>query len=462
MNLFDLNIEKVLDNWSNAEAIREIIANALDEKELSHTRDIVIGKDDNGAWHVTDFGRGIKSEHFTQNESSEKKNAKNLIGKFGVGLKDALGVLFNNNVTVIIDSKYGHITLKQAKKEGFDIETLHAAFEEPLDDKIEGTDFTFIGLKDEDVEKARQLFLAFNGESLLETTKYGQVYRRTENHPAYIYISGVKVAEEENFMFSYNITELNKKIKDALNRERANVGRSAYTESVKKILLSATANEVLTPLLKDLQICTSGKEKEETTWTDIAVYAAKRLNSSGEFVFTAPQEINNITNSKKEIISESGKEKIILPDNVLNKIRPEVKTVDDVFNDYKNSFRYDFVCEDSLTEEERSVFALTDNVKSILKEHGYKTDVQVKISTCIRVDESGKATLGVFENEKNRIIIKRSALENVILFLKVLLHEFCHSQHNYEDNTRDFENDLSDLLGIMTCLALTNRDESKN
>ena len=30
-NLFDLNIKKVLENWSIADALREIIANALDE-----------------------------------------------------------------------------------------------------------------------------------------------------------------------------------------------------------------------------------------------------------------------------------------------------------------------------------------------------------------------------------------------------------------------------------------------
>ena len=28
---FDLNIEKILDNWENYHAVREIIANALDE-----------------------------------------------------------------------------------------------------------------------------------------------------------------------------------------------------------------------------------------------------------------------------------------------------------------------------------------------------------------------------------------------------------------------------------------------
>lgn len=37
-NLFDLNIEKVLEHWGVEHAIREIIANALDEMTLTGTK----------------------------------------------------------------------------------------------------------------------------------------------------------------------------------------------------------------------------------------------------------------------------------------------------------------------------------------------------------------------------------------------------------------------------------------
>jgi hypothetical protein len=42
---FDLNIERVLENWTVAHAIREVIANALDEAALSATPEPEIGKD---------------------------------------------------------------------------------------------------------------------------------------------------------------------------------------------------------------------------------------------------------------------------------------------------------------------------------------------------------------------------------------------------------------------------------
>lgn len=57
---FDLNIEKVLEHWTIPFAIRELIANALDEQTLTGTSEPVIFKDGNGCWHVTDHGRGVR------------------------------------------------------------------------------------------------------------------------------------------------------------------------------------------------------------------------------------------------------------------------------------------------------------------------------------------------------------------------------------------------------------------
>ncbi len=68
---FDLNIEKILEGWEVKHAIREIIANALDEQALSNTQDITISVDRSGNWHIRDFGRGIRYENLTQNESCE-------------------------------------------------------------------------------------------------------------------------------------------------------------------------------------------------------------------------------------------------------------------------------------------------------------------------------------------------------------------------------------------------------
>jgi hypothetical protein len=63
---FDLNIERVLENWTVAHALREVIANALDEQSLTGTREPQIFQDAEGRWHVHDWGRGLRYEHLTQ------------------------------------------------------------------------------------------------------------------------------------------------------------------------------------------------------------------------------------------------------------------------------------------------------------------------------------------------------------------------------------------------------------
>src|ERR1039458_6820412 len=110
---FDLNIEKILEGWEVSHGIRELIANALDEQILTDTPDIEITQAEDSAWHIRDFGRGLNYEHLTQNENQEKLlNPNRVIGKFGVGLKDALATLKRRGVDVLISSRHSCIDRK--------------------------------------------------------------------------------------------------------------------------------------------------------------------------------------------------------------------------------------------------------------------------------------------------------------------------------------------------------------
>lgn len=105
---FDLNIDEVLENWEVEHALREIIANALDERVISKTAEIEITKDKQGDWYIRDYGRGLRIEHFALNENKEKLDAASgVIGKFGVGLKDALATFHRRGIGVSIRSPFG-------------------------------------------------------------------------------------------------------------------------------------------------------------------------------------------------------------------------------------------------------------------------------------------------------------------------------------------------------------------
>jgi hypothetical protein len=87
---FDLNIEKVLEHWSVPFAIRELIANALDEQVLTGAADPQIYSGGAGCWYIRDAGRGVRYEHLTQNENAEMRRHPQFIGQFGMGLRNAL------------------------------------------------------------------------------------------------------------------------------------------------------------------------------------------------------------------------------------------------------------------------------------------------------------------------------------------------------------------------------------
>ena len=279
---FDLNIEEILDGWKVKHAVREIIANALDEQILTDTADVEIRQTAKKSFVIRDRGRGIRYEHLTQNENAEKMSGKApVIGRFGVGLKDALAVLNRRGVKARISSRHCTLTTQLVEKHGFEnITTLHALVGPPDDDQMDGTKVVLDNVRLDEVEGAKSLFRRFNSEDKLESTRYGDIIRRQDGEPGKIYVNGVLVAREDNFLFTYDITRLTKKMRRLLNRERTNVGRQAYTERVKSILLEAENVDVIKMLAQDVGQHETGRQHDETKWVDVSTRACKLLNAA--------------------------------------------------------------------------------------------------------------------------------------------------------------------------------------
>jgi hypothetical protein len=457
---FDLNIEKILEDWEIYHALREVIANALDEQQLTKTREIEITKDQEGCWRIRDYGRGLKYEHLTQKENVEKQKNPNMIGKFGIGLKDALATFDRHNVNVLIKSKYGNITLGKLKKHGFeDIKTLHAYIRPPSDPNFVGTEFTFKGITDKDIEKAKDLFLKFSGEPTVEQTKYGDVLRKKAT-VARIYINGVKVAEEDNFLFSYNITALNEMIRKALKRERSNVGRSAYSERVRSILISSGSKEIAHDLADDLKNYDSGEIHDELKWLDVQEHAVKILNSLEKVVFLTAEEISNETMMVNEA-KQAGYQIIPIPLNLKSRIQGQTDISGNPIRDlgqfsieYTESFEFKFVEPKDLKKEEKAIFNRTAEILSLV---GGKPKVikEIKVSETMRKQLGSFVEAdGVWEREKGRIIVKRNTLASIEMYAGTLLHEAAHALSGKEDVSREFECELTQIIGMISSKAI--------
>lgn len=453
---FDLNIETVLDNWSVSDALREIIANALDEMVISDTKPIEIMPYPNkkGYYIIRDFGRGLKYTHLTQNESLEKNSTEGVIGKFGVGLKDAFGVLYRNNADVKAQSKYGRISLSMKEKVGFDdITTLNAIVHTPVKPMV-GTIFA-VEASDEDIQTAKDMFLYFRNANVLDKSSDGEIIEKDNSRDiSYIYVNGVKVAEEENFLFDYNITSLSSSLKKAINRERTNVGRSAYSDSVKKMLLNSSSEKVINALITDVKNFEAGTQSDDAKRLDVQSHALKLYNASNDIVIISASESKNMGQDEVELLHSSLREVVIVSDKLYNAVKDTVDyngnviaDINVVSDEKEAAYEYKRIDESLLMKDERDILAYKDKILKLYNMRKYLD--RIFISNEINSSLANLDTRGVYLPADDVIYIKRDVLKDKKEFIEVLSHELGHALNKHGDNTRAFELDLGYFIGLL-------------
>jgi hypothetical protein len=449
-SFFDLNVERVLEHWSVAHAVRELLANALDEHLLGHGARPEVDKVADGTWRIRDFGRGLRHEHFTQNENDEKLSSDAVIGRFGVGLKDALAVLDRHGIGVTIRTATADVTTAVHPKAGFpDTSTLHAVFRRPTAPDLSGTEVTLSGVADADVDAAKRFFRRWNDEVVLDATPYGDLLLRPDDEPARIYVRGVRVAEEETFLFSYDVTRFNAKLARALNRERSNVGRSAYADRVKDILLAARSSEAMELLIADLAEFQSGDQRTESTWVDVALHASRVVSATGDVVFVTPEQLA-AGGPLFDYAREEGRRLLVVPTKVADRLKGEtdvdghpIRTLDVFAREWQRSFRFELVDPGALTDAERAVLERVPDVFALL---GLAPEQwPVVVSETMRPGARGVDAAGVWDGE--RIVVQRRELRSLRRFCATLLHEIAHARTGTDDATLEFEAALTDQLG---------------
>lgn len=464
VRLFDLNIEQVLEHWPVSFAVRELIANALDEQLLAGTTEPTITNDPQGRWHIRDFGRGLHYEHLTQNENEEKRCHPAVIGQFGMGLKDALAVFHRRGVQVEIRSRHGDVSTAMRAKRGFGtLQTLHAIIRPATNPSLVGTDVVLQGVSDDDIAAALRFFLRYSDDRLLETTRYGQVLARADaSSPARIYVKGLLVATEDNFLFSYNITDINKPLRQALNRERSNVGRTAYTDRVKSILKTCRSAEVARPLAADLAGFATGQMHDELTWKDVTLHACQTLATHEKVVFVTPWQLEE-GSPQLQYAKEEGFRLVTVPSDVADKLgqltdldgQPllDLHAYRQAWND---SFTFSFVHPNELTDAEQAVHNLTPAILHIAQIDTQRVGIrEILISETMRLNDHGRAVLGAWEEHLGRIVIRRDQLCDPAHYCGTLIHELTHALSGQPDQSLAFEDALTRTLGIITAGILS-------
>jgi hypothetical protein len=318
------------------------------------------------------------------------------------------------------------------------------------------------GVTDEQVAEAKRLFLRYSDDQVLESTRYGQVLERPAGRDAgRVYVKGLLVAEEPNFLFSYNITDLNAPLRRALNRERTNVGRTAYADRVKKILVECATAEVARPLADDFAAFTSGRQHDELAWMDVALHACRVLQSQEKVLFVTAWQLAE-GSPQLRYAQDDGYRLVTVPDDIARRLGSMTDLAGQPMVDlgryrqeWNDSFTFTFVTPEEFTPAEREVF---DQTGALLRLVGCRLGAgrvtRVLVSETMRLSEAGDMELGLWDELEGRIIVRRSELATVVRYAGTLLHEYTHANFGHTDRTLEFESALSEVLGQVAARAV--------
>ena len=446
---FDLNIEKFLEHWDAEHAVREIISNALDEQALTGTREVLIEQAGPAAWRIRDYGRGLRIEHFTLNENDEKiRNRDAVIGKFGVGLKDAVATLARLGASVEARSRFGTFRIAHLPKHAFgDIVTIHVVFDDSPQE-VQGTEFMLGGLSAEQMAAAKRLFMRLSGEQTIEQTPIGNILQRGAGGGK-IYISGVLAAIEPNFAFSYNVRQMTPAMQKRLNRERGNIGRSVYSDRVKAILMGSSSPAVELVLVEELEKRSEGFSCDEINWIDVSEKALSLLPKYRRVAYLTAAEVGDSPQAV-DLAKQVGYRPFIVSEEEkarLSKLGGEqVITFEGLRNEYSRSFNYEFIGESQLTADEQEMLSLKDEIASVIGLNLSQVPA-VKISKTLPEFSTGFGVEGVWDPKIPAIVLRREVLGSIARFARIFAHELAHSTSGYADCTREFESVLTDFVG---------------
>lgn len=449
--IFDLNIQNILHDWSVSDAIREIIANAIDEANLTATQSPKVDYNEvNKVLTISDFGRGIRIENFSQNENNEKTNSKQMIGKFGIGLKDSIAVLFNSGKNVIFTSAFGHFCPILANKSGIDeqIRTIHIQYN-PENKIAIGTTVTIENCSKDEYLKALDNFLIFAPPKSIFKCEIGEIFIKNDISSE-IFLNGMKISNDDDFLFSYNITNPDSKLKASINRERKSLSRSIYSNSIIKLLSKAIENKTnpdLATWISDyiLKNCTNTKNNE---WSYVAIKKLVVSKTSQKILLASR---NGQINPSFETYARDNGYAITWIDETdyssfLSDKEVNSCTLDDWGQKFISNYEGKVIDINDLEEFEKSNWLWAKDKLELISQKWPEFKYVYSKFKLLIIDKHPNA-LGI--TSMNKIEIVRMVLKNKRVLFNTLIHEYCHAISNAPDASIRFEATLTEAFSYI-------------
>lgn len=392
-------------NWTVKEAIREILANALD----TGTK-VDMGWAD-GETVVRDRGDGMAAKALLIGETTKTEKE---IGQFGEGLKIAALVLARNGRKFSVRSNGSEYTfaLKESKDFGTSVLTVVVQNELP---KQVGAVARFDCTGDE-LNSAKALFLKFQ-----PVKKYDE---RILDAPGKVYVKGL-LTGFINSLFGYNFDD-----KTMMNRDRTVLDESKVLQHVQSALSYCRNEEAIEIYLRASVDHTQSQRHEFRSWfrpvySDVWMKVAKRLFGS-RFCLSSGAADGRAEYLGYKVIKPGGGAMCVME-------RLGCLTADVAAPAPKKKVN---VKQSAIPKEEQQVL-------KIAKRIGKK--VCAKSDWWVQVTNAGGSSVGT--QDKRKITIERSQLKSVGTAVDTLLHELAHYESGSQDVTSRFEAMLSEYNG---------------
>lgn len=410
-------------NWSVQDAIRELIANALD----TDTK-VSIGVKD-GEAYIIDKGNGIEKKHLLFGNTNKSENQ---IGQFGEGLKMASLVLARNGRNMRLITKGFEYRARIERDREFDSDVLVLYLKKSR--KKKGTDIYF-DCTEQEMEKTKNLFLAFN-------KSFKEVGHGIYSPGGYIFVNGVKI-EPIDSLYSYNLTDAKK----CLSRDRKSLNIDAARKEISLSIGMCCNEKFIENFLKDrkhyhyeqnLDILLSQIAK--TDWKNVMKkhFPKHCLPTYTEYDLAAVDKgytlMSHLTQTQTNILRQLG--------------MPSSNEVATLRGDEKLVKKRADVRELSVEGRKRWRTAL----RKFKKLYGEEVAKKVEIVKEFNYNEVSHGTLGFYNERNDTVYVWIDVIEyyTFATLMGVLIHEHIHRVSGAPDRTREFENALTDELGRIT------------
>jgi len=254
----------------------------------------------------------------------------------------------------------------------------------------------------------------------------------------------MKISDDEELLFSYNILKLNVKLKKGMNRERKNISRDSYRE----MIISICKDSITRENQEIINIIYNSKDKDSANeWNYVDIKYQILSNIDRKILISLINQDNNIgiIYAKQE-----NYEICYLKNGDYESLkRKKIKTLEEWTIYYVNNYKTKKIEMNDIEENELNNWEeALKLIKNLSIEWPKLKEIYNKLDSEI-INDHPNAN-GTYKDFKIEIV--KEILNDKCKLMGILLHEICHGVSGATDITKEFEDTLTECLGYISKL----------